>query len=164
MKSVVYVEWVPVGKLMKALMGFFSFLILCILLVTITVGVAVKHPFLIAILAPVLAFLLLLFWNYRGIRIWLNREKLLVSYGVFNHKAIPIINIESCRTVKASFWRYGGVGVRLGTDGSCAYTTSFGDAVKVIRKKGKPFVFSSSNPHKICEIISQMKRTTNHIA
>ena len=157
MKDVVYLEWVPAGTLIKALVGFLSLLILCILLITIAVGVAVQHPFPSVILASVLAFLSFLFWNYRGIRIKMNTKKLLIYYGFFNRKRILIVDIVSCEPTKASFGRYGGIGIRYGTDGSWAYTTSLGDAVKIILRKGKPFVFSSNNPEKICSIINQMK-------
>ena len=158
MKSVVYEEWVAAGTLVKALVGFFSLLIMCILLITIVVGVAIQHPFLIVVLASPLAFVLLVFWNYKGIRIQVSNKKLLINYGIFNRKSIPLEDIISCETIKASFGRYGGIGVRYGTDGSWAYTTSLGDAVKIILRKGKPFVFSSNNPEKICGIISQTKK------
>jgi len=157
MKDVVYVEWVPAGTLIKALVGFFSLLSLCILLITIAVGFAIRHPFLIVVLASPLALVLFLFWNYRGIRIKVNAKKLLIYYGFFNRKHIPIVDIVSCEPTKASFGRYGGIGVRYGTDGSWAYTTSLGDAVKIILQKGKPFVFSSNHPEKICSIINQMR-------
>jgi hypothetical protein len=157
MKDIVYVEWVPAGTLMKALVGSFSLLISCILLITIAVGFAIRHPFLIVVLASPLAFVLFVFWNYRGIRIKVTVKNLLIYYGFFNRKHIPIVDIVSCEPTKASFGRYGGVGVRYGTDGSWAYTTSLGDAVQIILRKGKPFVFSSNNPEKIRSIINQMK-------
>jgi len=157
MKDVSYAEWVPAGTLIKTLVGFFSLLSLCILLITIAVGVAIQYPFLIVAFASPLAFVLFLFWNYRGIRIKVTTETLLIHYGFFNRKRIPIGDIVSCEPTKASFGRYGGIGVRYGTDGSWAYTTSLGDAVKIILRKGKPFVFSSNNPKKICNIINQMK-------
>jgi len=157
MKDVVYVEWVPAGTLIKALVGFFSLLSLCILLITIAVGVAIQHPFFIVVLASPLAVVLLVFWNYRGIRIKVTAKNLLIYYGFFNRKHIPIVDIASCEPTKASFGKYGGVGVRYGTDGSWAYTTSLGDAVKIILRKRKPFVFSSNNPEKICNIINQMR-------
>ena len=158
MKSVVYEEWVVAGTLVKALVGFFSLLMMCILVITIVVGVAIQHPFLIVVLASPLAFVLFVFWNYRGIRIKVTTENLLINYGIFNRKSIPLDDIVSCEPTKASFGRYGGIGVRYGTDGSWAYTTSLGDAVKIILRKGKPFVFSSNSPQKICNIINQMEK------
>jgi len=157
MKNVLYVEWVPAGTLIRALVGFFSLLSLWILLITIAVGVAIQHPFLIVVLESPLAFVLLVFWNYRGIRIKVTTESLLIYYGFFNRKRILIGDIVSCEPTKAPFRRYYGIGVRYGTDSSWAYTTSLGDAVKIILRKGKPFVFSSNNPEKICKTISQMK-------
>jgi len=157
MKDAVYVEWVPAGTLAKALVGFFSLLMLCVLLITIGVGVAFENPFLIVLLASPLAFVLFLFWNYRGLQIQLTNKELLANYGFFNRKRILTGDIVSCEPTKASFGRYGGIGVRYGTDGSWAYTTSFSNAVKLILRKGKPFVFSSNNPEKICSIINQMK-------
>jgi hypothetical protein len=157
LKNVVYEEWVAAGTLIKALVGFFSLLSLCILLITIAVGFAIQHPFFIVVLASPLAVVLLVFWNYRGIRIKVTAKKLLIYYGFFNRKHIPIVDIVSCEPTKASFGRYGGIGVRYGADSSWAYTTSFGNAVKIILRRGRPFVFSSNDPEKICNIISQTK-------
>jgi hypothetical protein len=157
MKDIVYVEWVPAGTLIKILMGSFSLFIMCTLLITIAVGLAIQNPFWIVILTSSLAFLLFLLWNYWGIQIKMNTSKLLVYYGLFNRKHISIADIVSCKPTKAFFRRYGGIGIRYGTDGSWAYTTSLGDAVKITLQKGKPFVFSSNNPEKICSIINQMK-------
>ncbi|MCJ7794000.1 hypothetical protein MUP42_03610, partial [Candidatus Bathyarchaeota archaeon] len=79
--------------------------------------------------------------------------RLTVVYGVFNKKSFSIKEITSCKTTKASFGRYWGIGVRYGSDGSIAYTTSFGDAVKVVPKRGRTFVFSSNKPKEVCEIL-----------
>jgi hypothetical protein len=164
MKDVVYVEWVPAGTLIKALVGFYSLLSLSILLITFAVGFVIQHPVFIVISASPLAFVLFLFLNYRGIRIKVTAEKLLIYYGFFNRKHIPIVDIVSCESTEASFGKYGGVGVRYGTDGSWAYTTSFGNAVKIILRKGRPFAFSSNNSEKICSILNQMltKLTISH--
>ena len=157
MNDVAYVEWVPAGTLIKALVGSLLLLILCVLLITFTAGVAFQYPLLIVVLASPLAFVLLAFWNYRGLQIQVTEKELLANYGLFNRKRILLGDIVSCEPTKASFGRYGGIGVRYGTDRSWAYTTSFGNAVKIILRKGKPFVFSSNNPEEICSIINQTK-------
>ena len=160
MRHVIYREWVPAGLFVKILVGFVSLLTLCILLILIATGYAFQNPFWVVIPTSALAFLLLLFWNFKGIRIQLTAKELLINYGILNRKSIPLEDIVSCEPTKASFRRYGGVGVRYGFDGSWAYTTSFGDAVKIILRKGKPFVFSSNNPEKICNIINQMRNVS----
>jgi hypothetical protein len=157
MRQVIYREWVPAGLFVKTMVTFVIIVVLCVLSITIITGVAFQYPFWIIVSASVTLFLLLLFWNYRGIEIQLNNKDLLVSYGVFNQKSIRLEDIVSCEPIKASFGRYGGVGVRYGIDGSWAYTTSFGNAVKITPRRGRPFAFSSNNPQKICNIINQTK-------
>ena len=157
MRDIVFSEWVPAGSFVKAVVGLVSSVVLCVLSITIITGFAFQNPFWIAVSASIIAFLLLLFWNYRGIQIQVSKEGLSVNYGVFNRKSILLEHIVSCEPTRASFRRYGGVGVRLGFDGSWAYTTSFGDAVRIRRKEGRPFVFSTGNPEKICNIITYMK-------
>jgi hypothetical protein len=66
-------------------------------------------------------------------------------------------DIVSYEPTTANFGKYWGVGIRYGTDHSLAYTTSFGNAVKIVLKKGRPFIFSSYNPQEICNIINQVK-------
>jgi len=160
MNDVLYEEWVPAGTLMKVLAGSFSLLMLCMLFVTVTVGVVIEYPFLPVAFACFLGFFLFVFWNYRGLRIKMNGKNLLVDYGLFNRKRIPIVDMVSCEPIKASFGRYGGVGVRYGTDRSWAYTTSLGDAVKIVPCKGRPFVFSSNDPERICNIINELKKVS----
>lgn len=157
MGDVVFSEWVPAGLFVKAIMGFVSVGILCALSITIITGVALQYPVWIVVSVAVTAFLFLFYWNYRGIQIQISEEELLVTYGVFNHKVIQVDEIVACRLTTASFRRYGGVGVRLGFDGSWAYTTSFGDAVRITRGKGRPFVFSSNNAEKLCKIIKHLR-------
>ncbi len=84
----------------------------------------------------VLAFLLFIFWNYRGLRIQIKNDRLSLDYGIFNKKSFLLKEITSCKKTKA-FGRYMGVGVRYGFDGSMAYTTSFADAVEVVPKVRK---------------------------
>jgi hypothetical protein len=153
----IYREWVPMGALVKCLVGFFS-----IIIVFGTLFIALSVPdiqdiFGIAFGVSIWAFVLLLFWNYKGIKIQLSTKELYVRYGFFNQKSIQLNDIVSCETIKASFGRYSGIGVRYGIDGSQAYTTSFGDAVKIIPSKGRIFVFSSHSPKKICYIINKTK-------
>jgi len=100
MAEVTYSEWVPAGTLVKTLVGFVSFLLLCVLLIVIAVGVAIQIPFLIVVLVSPLAFVWFVSWNYRGIQIQVTNKELLISYGFLNRKHIPISNIASCKHTK----------------------------------------------------------------
>ena len=156
MKQTDYHEWVPSGAFVKVTIWAVASLIVFLLLIL----AAFLHPlsteglvgFGVSILT--LMFILVLLLNFRGIKIQFSSEELVVDYGLFNHKSIRIDDIVSCNLVKASFRRFGGVGVRYGVDGSWAYTTSFGNAVEIVPKKGRTFVFSSNNPEKICQTIN----------
>ena len=153
-----YSEWVPAGALVK---GLFAMISLIIVLVTFAVflfseGLLVEDILGVSLAWVILGILLLVFWNYRGLQIKITDESLSVNYGRFDKKSFLLKDISSCKKTK-SFGRYLGVGVRVGLDGSLAYTTSFASAVEVTPKEGRVFVFSSKNPDKVCEIIETNK-------
>ena len=153
--EILYVEWVPAGRLVKGLVLF-----VCVLCISIGIIITAFNPgelaFIGIMLGAVSLFIFLMYWNYRGLKITLTNTQLEVAYGIFNHKRIPLQKISGCEITKASFRKYGGVGIRLGLDGSWAYTTDFGEAVKLVFQKGRPFVFSTRNPQKICNLINEL--------
>ncbi len=153
----VYSEWVSVGKFMTAIAGSILMLALFVLVIAIWVSISIQNPLFAIIISFPLIFLVILYRNYRGVRIKITSKELIVRYGILNHKRIAISDIVSCEHTKANFGKYLGVGIRHGTDGSWAYSTSFSNAVKINQLKGRPFVFSSNNPDEICSTISRMK-------
>lgn len=160
MENIEYSEWVPAGALVK---GLFALIILSVVVVTFAVFIFSEDFLAEDILGVFLAWvvlviLLLVFWNYRGLHIKISEESLSVDYGRFDKKSILLKDISSCKKTN-TFGRYLGVGVRVGLDGSMAYTTSFASAVEVTPKVGRVFVFSSKNPDRVCEIINQRKAT-----
>jgi hypothetical protein len=158
MENIEYSEWVPAGTLVK---GLFAMVSLIIVVVTFAVfffseGLLAEDILGVSMSWAILAILLLVFYNYRGLKIKINDERLTVEYGRFDKKSFLLKDITSCKKTK-SFGRYLGAGVRAGLDGSIAYTTSFAIAVEVTPKEGRVFVFSSKNPERVCEIINQTK-------
>ncbi len=158
MENIEYNEWVPAGALVK---GLFAMVSLIVVVVTFAFfifseGLLVEDILGISLAWVILAILLFVFWNYRGLHIKINDESLSVNYGRFDKKSFLLKDISSCKKTK-SFGRYLGIGVRVGLDGSMAYTTSFASAVEVTPKVGRVFVFSSKNPDRVCEIINQRK-------
>ena len=152
-----YSEWVSVGKFVKAIVGSILVLALVVLTTAVWFSISIQNPLFAGIVAFPLIFALTFFINYRGLKIRITSKELIVGYGILNRKRIPISDIASCEHTKANFGKYGGVGIRYGTDGSLAYSTSFSDAVKINRFGEKPFVFSSNNPDEICSTINRMK-------
>ena len=153
--ELLYKEWVPAGRFVKIV-------ILFVFLLILTIGIVftmLMHKELMVmgiIFGCVSLFILLLYWNFRGLNITLTKNQLEVVYGIFNHKRIPLQKISKCEITKANFRTYGGIGIRLGLDGSWAYNTDFGEAVKLLFEKGRPFVFSTRNPQKICNLINKL--------
>ena len=153
--EILYVEWVPAGKFVKAVILF-----ACLLILSLGIIISAFKPkelaFIWIILGAVSLFIFLLYWNFRGLNITLTNNLLEVAYGIFNHKRIPLNNITSCDMTKAHFRTYLGVGIRFGVDGSWAYNTDFGEAVKLTFQSGRPFVFSTRNPQEICNLINEL--------
>jgi len=153
--EIVYTEWVPLGKFVKVLILFVCILILSPSII-ISAFIHRELVFIGIILGAVSLFIFLVYWNYRGLKITLTSNKLEVAYGIFNRKKIPLKKITRCDLTKANFKTYGGIGIRLGSDGSWAYNTDFGEAVKLTFQDGRPFVFSTKNPQKICALIHEL--------
>ncbi|MBA7714340.1 hypothetical protein ES703_123360 [subsurface metagenome] len=153
--EIVYVEWVPAGRFIKGVVVF-----ACVLIISIGITITAFKPkelaFIGIILGAVSLFIFLMYWNYRGLKITLTKNQLEVAYGIFNHKKIPLNNISGCDITKAYFRTYWGVGIRFGLDGSWAYNTDFGEAVKLTFQSGRPFVFSTRNPQEICNLINEL--------
>jgi hypothetical protein len=156
--NILYSEWVSVGKFVKAIVGSVSVIALFLLTIAIWFSISIQNPLFAVTLAFPLIFLLILYRNFRGVQIKITSKELVVSYGILNRKRIPISDIASCEHAKANFGKYFGVGIRYGTDGSLAYSTSFSNAVRINQLRGRPFVFSSNNPDEICNVISRMKQ------
>jgi len=157
MERLLYSERVSAGKFVKTIVGFVSLLYLIVLVIFVWIAISIQNPYFAVILVFPLIFVLVLYGTYRGIQIRITSKELIIRYGLLNRKHIQMSNIVSCEPTKANFGKYLGVGIRYGTDGSWVYSTSFGNAVKIIQLKGSPFVFSSNSPSEICSIISRIK-------
>lgn len=155
MHSVDYTEWVPIGKLVKGIVAMFvSLEVFISFTILYFEGLSVSSFVAVAIAWGLLGFIGFLFWNYRGLSIKVSGGRLTVAYGMFNKKSFSTADLTYCKRTKASLGRYFGVGIRYGSDGSVAYTTSFGDAVEVSPTVGRVFVFSSKQPDQVCEAIN----------
>ena len=92
MENIEYSEWVPMGALVK---GLFAMVSLIIVIVTFVVFIFSEGLFVEDILGVlmawvVLAILLLVFWNYRGLQIEINDESLFVKLWKIRQKILLI--------------------------------------------------------------------------
>jgi len=154
-EELLYSEWVPAGKFVKVVI-LFVFLLIMTIGIIFTALMPKELMVMGIIFGGVSLFILLIYWNFRGLKITLTKNQLEIVYGIFNHKRIPLQKISKCEITKADFRTYWGIGIRLGLDGSWAYNTDFGEAVKLFFEKGRPFVFSTRNPQKICNLVKEL--------
>jgi hypothetical protein len=115
------------------------------------------HPAPTSALLILIAALALIFPAFGRLSIKVDSESIKVGYGVIR-KTISLDEVVSCEPTSARLRVYGGVGIRLGTDGSLAFTTSRGNAVKITSRKGRPFVLSSNNPERLSKIIEKISK------
>lgn len=113
-----------------------------------------------ALLILIVAFGLIII-NSVKLNITVDSEKIKVNYGIIK-KTISLSEVVSCEPTMARFRVYGGVGIRLGLDKSLAFTASLGNAVKIVRRSGVPFVFSTDNSGKLSTIINEISKTAGN--
>ena len=132
-----------------------------ILLLQLLLAAAVTAPIIepesttIAVIICSILFVFFLFIgiNFRGIYLSVTKDYIEIKFGLFTKKQIPFVDIQKCEVIKASFRTYWGMGVRVGVDGSLAYTTNFKEAIRLTYNKNKLFVFSTKKHQELYELI-----------
>ena len=105
-----------------------------------------------ALLVLVVLLLIFLYYSLRTLRIRVTEGELSVSFGVIG-TSIPLSEVLRVETEKPSFWRYGGMGIRWGWDGSVGYLMNYSDAVRVTRSRGRAILFSTRHPDEVAAVI-----------
>jgi hypothetical protein len=83
MEDVGYSEWVPTGALVRSLfVGFSAYIVLFTLAIFLFTEVSFDTVYGLVFGWGILAFLLFLFWNYRGLKIQISSKELFVVYGL----------------------------------------------------------------------------------
>ncbi|MQY83312.1 hypothetical protein GH157_06450 [archaeon] len=136
--------------LMGIMIGAFSIIGLVQLFYGIPIGRRPESPVLYFGVALLFVFVYL---NFSKLDIDINTERIEVRYGLVK-KVIPMKEIVSYEPHFAGFYLYGGIGIRRGVDGSLAFTTSFGNSMKIHMRSGRPFVFSTNKPYEIVKTLS----------
>ncbi|HEX9913428.1 MAG TPA: hypothetical protein VGB32_00775 [Candidatus Bathyarchaeia archaeon] len=113
-------------------------------------GSRAPTPALILVLIITVA----LFFNFRSLEISVSGGRLTVGYG-FIKSRVRLSDILYVEAVRPPFWRYGGLGVRLGLDGSVGYVVDYRRGVRVTRRRGMPIFFNTRNPERILQIIDE---------
>ncbi len=153
-EETLYEETVKLAGWIVSLIGLVILGLIVTILILVVNGVAPEDRMGLPISGLVTVFIALVFWNYREIRIRVTPRELEARYGFLNKTVIPLSEIDSCQPTTARFGRYLGVGVRLGFDGSNAYTASFGPAVEVRSRGRRPFVVSTNRSLELSQVVN----------
>ena len=157
--SEIYRERLVMAPWVSLLLGFVMGILAVMGYVNLCFGIDLgRKTFLTAVLFGAEALLILVYLVFMRLDISIDPERVEVRFGIIR-KTIPIEEIVSCEPTHAGFKVYGGVGIRYGIDGSMAFTTSFGDAMKIRRRRGRSFVFSTNRPFEVLEHINRLIMT-----
>lgn len=150
----VWVSW-WVWILFIGLIAFFSSVFILQLVYEVPVGTRPAPTYVYLIFIVLFG---LIFINFRKLNISVDSEKVEVSFGMIKKK-ISWNEVVSCKPTRARLAVYGGLGIRLGLDKSLAFISSSGNSVKIIRRNGRPLVFSTHNPENLSKIIDEITKS-----
>jgi hypothetical protein len=153
--KVEYYEKVGLGVFVKTLISVLVF-VFCV--IGIIGGYSVSWLFGVVMIFPILFVVFIVYAIFGSLKITITSKELVVAFRFFSSKRLLLSDIESCEPIMSNARKYYGVGIRYGIDGSMAYSTSLGSAVKIIKVGERPFVFSTNHPETICQIISTKKQ------
>jgi hypothetical protein len=98
-------------------------------------------------------FLLIIFWNFRKLKILITDDFLEFGFGIFK-KRFPKKDITSCKPFEVRFGQYFGIGIRWGFNNTVLYNTRFGKAVRIkVRNHKRDFVVTTNYPKKFCNAL-----------
>ncbi|UCH04640.1 MAG: hypothetical protein JSW05_00315 [Candidatus Thorarchaeota archaeon] len=152
----VYTESIKAGKSVRA---FVSSIYLVLLALSVAFAIQDAQFILMSavIIVSVTFVFVILYLNFRVLRITITQNHLKVTYGRLNRKIVPLERMTDCEHIQIRLKEYGGIGIRLGRDGTWAYNTSLGDAVRVGISGERPFAFSTAHPKDVCELLQELK-------
>ena len=151
-KPILYREEVPLTQWVTIMIGILITIITPTLLLELLA--AHKEPRLLYLYAILDSFFVAIMLNFRKLVIEINSEHLTTSFGLIR-KRVSLDEIIDCEQIEAKLSVFTGMGIRYGGDGSLAYLTDFGAAVKIYLEDKRPFVFSTKNPEVVLETLDR---------
>jgi len=153
LKPILYSETVQIPRWTSITLG----ILIGILtpLIILQYFTATKDPSLIGLYACLDLFFFVIYLNFRKLDIRITTSSLNVAFGLIR-KEITVENIVSCEPITTRIGVYTGNGIRIGGDGTLAFITWFGDAVKLKLRSDRPFVFSTNNQDETIKIIHNL--------
>ena len=107
------------------------------------------------IMLSVSLLLILVYNNFRSLRVSISSDRLTIGFGVITH-SVRLDNIDYIETRRPEWYWYGGLGIRFGWDWSTGFIQNFKRGVRVTPKRGRRLYFSTNNPDAIVNIVNDL--------
>jgi len=121
-----------------------------------------NHPAPAIVLFALDALVMVVFLAFSRMTIRIDPTKVRLRLGVMA-KEVRMEDVVNAVVQNAMLRTYGGIGIRYGTDGSMAFLTFVGTAVKLTRRNGRPILFSTRRAPEVSQLVnSWSKSNTNH--
>ena len=153
MTSPIFNEKIPLNRWTSIILGIFIAILTPLLILQFFA--ASKDSTLLAVFSSIDLFFILVLLNFREQVTEIDSESIRVSFGLIR-KRILLVDLLGCEPMQARLGVYSGNGIRVGGDGSLAFLVSMGDAVRLRRKSGRSFVFSTRMQVKLVKIINEL--------
>ena len=153
MTSPIFNETIPLNRWTSIIIGIFIAILTPLLILQLFA--ASKDPTLLAVFASMDLFFILVLLNFREQVTEIDSESIRVSFGLIR-KRILLVDLLGCEPMQARLGVYSGNGIRVGGDGSLAFLVWMGDAVRLRRKSGRSFVFSTRMQVDLVKIINEL--------
>lgn len=97
----------------------------------------------------------ILYYLFYELHITITNDEMDFGFNMFRTR-IKRNDIISCTPVNIKFGTYLGMGIRYGLDGTKAYNTRFGKAIRIkVKGRKRDFVITTNRAEQICSIIGK---------
>jgi hypothetical protein len=111
------------------------------------------HPASTIALFALDALIIVVFLAFSRMTVRIDPTKVRLRLGVIA-KEVRMEDVVSAAVENAMLRTYGGIGIRYGTDGSMAFLSSVGTAVKLTRRNGRPILFSTRRAPEVSQLVN----------
>ena len=153
MTSPLFIEKIPLNKWTTIIIGIFIAVLTPLSI--LQVFAFSKDPTLLVVFACMDLFFILILLNFKQQTTEIDNESIKVSFGLIR-KRILIDDLLACEPIQAKLGVYTGNGIRVGGDGSLAFLVSMGEAVKLRRRSGRSFVFSTRRQAEVIRVMNEL--------
>jgi hypothetical protein len=116
-----------------------------------------NHPAPTVFLFALDVLIILVFLTFSRMTVRIDSTKVRLRLGVIA-KEVRMEEVVNAAVENPMLRTYGGIGIRYGTDGSMAFLSSLGTAVKLTRRNGRPILFSTRRAPEVSQLVNSWSK------